>query len=86
LESTTELRCTCGKLLCKESFNGFLEYKLHGKNVHIIFPFGIVQCMDCLKLWIVQPFHKVKEVENGILDQEILNLNLQYLKIKENSA
>lgn len=86
MDSTTELRCTCGKLLCKESFDGFLEYKLHGKNVHIIFPLGIVQCMDCLKLWIVQPFHKVKEIENGILDQEILNLNITFLKQNEKNA
>jgi len=83
---TTELRCTCGKLLCKEKFNGFLEYKLHDKNVHIIFPFGIVQCMICEKLWIVQPFQKIKEMESEFLNQEILNLNLQYLKVAEENT
>jgi phage FluMu protein Com len=79
MNSTTDLRCTCGKLLCKEAFNGFLEYKLQDKNVHIIFPFGIVQCVFCEKIWIVQPFEKIREIENKLLDQEILNLNLNYL-------
>lgn len=81
-----ELRCTCGKLLCKELFNEFLEYKLQGKNVHIIFPFGIIQCADCDKLWIVQPFQKIKNIANNEIEREIMNLNVNYLKQIEKSA
>lgn len=54
--------------------------------MHIIFPFGIIQCMDCEKLWIVQPFQKVKQVESEFLNQEILNLNITFLKQNEKNT
>jgi hypothetical protein len=70
-----EQRCTCGTLLCKQTHQGNFEFKIANQNVFIAFPWGMIQCKRCEKIWIVKPFKKLEQYQN-----EIVNLNVSYFE------
>ena len=73
--SYIDQRCDCGSLLCCQTEAGNFEFRIGSRNIFIAFPWGMVQCRKCEKIWIVKPFKKLEQIEN-----KLVNLKVDYFK------
>lgn len=67
-----QIRCSCGSLLCLRKDNLF-EYC--NKKVTIVFESGLMECKQCKKIWLVNPFR----IEPYYRESELKELKISYL-------
>ena len=52
-----DVRCKCGKILCKRNDDSkWYEFKHGSKKINISWPFGRMQCWNCDTWYLFMPF------------------------------